>query len=295
MNIGFIGLGKMGQAMARNLLRAGHPVTVYNRTPSRAKALQDDGAVIAKTPAEACQGEAVITCLADDSAVETLVFGQAGLAGALAAGCIHISMSTLSLAMLERLAQAHRQANERFIAAPVFGRPDAAAAAKLLIVAAGDQEALSQCQPLFEAMGQRTFAVGENPLAAGMVKLVGNFLLASAIESLAEAITLLNKSGIDAQSCMDVLTSTLFAAPVYKNYSALMLQQQYEPGFRLALGLKDVGLAIAAAESLDMSMPVASLVRERLLKGLEQGYGDKDIAALALLSAKEAESHSSSP
>lgn len=288
MNVGFIGLGMMGQAMARNLLKAGHRVTVYNRTPSRAKALQPDGAIIAETPAAACQGEAVITCLADDASVEAIVFGDNAVAGALAAGCIHISMSTLSLAMIERLVKAHSQARERFIAAPVFGRPDAAAAAKLLIVTSGEPQAIAECQPLFDALGQWTIAVGASPLAAPMVKLVGNFLLVSAIESLSEAMALLKKSGTDPQTCMDVLTNTLFAAPVYKNYSALMLQKRYEPGFRLGLGLKDVGLALAAAKEFDVPMPAAQLIRERLLAGVERGYQDKDIAALALVSAEDA-------
>jgi 3-hydroxyisobutyrate dehydrogenase-like beta-hydroxyacid dehydrogenase len=291
MNVGFIGLGKMGQAMARNLLRAGHQVTVYNRTESRAEALQADGALVAKTPAGVCQSEIVITCLADDDAVEAVVFGDHGIAGALAEDCTHISMSTLSLAMIERLIQTHSEARQPFVAAPVFGRPDAAAAAKLLIVAAGEPEALAECQPLFDVMGQRTIAVGANPVAATLVKLVGNFLLVSAIESLSEAMALLKKSGTDPQACMEVLTNTLFAAPVYKNYSALMLQEHYEPGFRLALGLKDVGLALAAAGSFDVPMPTANLLRERLLTAIERGYQDKDLAALALVSAKDAGLH----
>jgi 3-hydroxyisobutyrate dehydrogenase-like beta-hydroxyacid dehydrogenase len=288
VNIGFIGLGKMGQGMARNLMQAGHRLTVYNRTPERAQELQAEGALVAETPAAACQGEAVISCLADDRAIEAVAFGEHGLVGGLGRGCIHLSMSTLSLAMLERLDAAHREAGERFVAAPVFGRPDAAAAAKLLIVASGEAATLSDCQPLFEVMGQRTFVVGTSSLAAGLVKLVGNFLLVSAIESLGEAITLLKKSGIDAEGCMDMLTSTLFAAPVYKNYSALMLKDNYEPGFRLALGLKDIGLALSAAESFASPMPIGALVRERLVKAIEQGLEDRDIAALALVSAKDA-------
>jgi 3-hydroxyisobutyrate dehydrogenase-like beta-hydroxyacid dehydrogenase len=288
VNIGFIGLGKMGQGMARNLIKAGHQLTVYNRTRERAEQLQTEGALVAETPAGACQGEAVISCLADDRAIETLAFGEHGLVGALGEGCIHLSMSTFSLAMLERLDAAHHEAGERFVAAPVFGRPDAAAAGKLLIVASGDAATLNDCQPLFEVMGQRTFVVGTSPLAAGLVKLVGNFLLVSAIESLGEAITLLKKSGIDAEGAMDMLTSTLFAAPVYKNYSALMLKDSYEPGFRLALGLKDVGLALSAAESFASPMPVGALVRERLVKAVEQGLADRDLAALALVSAKDA-------
>ena len=288
MNVGFIGLGKMGYAMARNLLKAGHAVTVYNRTRSRAEALQAEGATLAEIPSDACKSEAVITCLADDSAVEAVVFGKQGIANSLAPGSIHVSMSTISPAIIERLSKAHNEVGQRFVAAPVFGRPDAAAAARLLIVAAGEPQTIAKCQPLFDAMGQRTVTVGENPVAASFVKLIGNFLLVSAVESLGEAITLLRKSGTDAQACMDFLTDTLFAAPVYKNYAELMLQQQFEPGFKLALGLKDVRLALDAAASLDVPMPTADLLQARVLKGIEQGKGEKDLAALALVAAEEA-------
>jgi 3-hydroxyisobutyrate dehydrogenase-like beta-hydroxyacid dehydrogenase len=288
MNIGFIGLGKMGRAMARNLIRAGHGVTAWNRTRSRAEELRSEGALVADTPADACRGEAVITCLADDRAVEEIVFGENGLAGALAAGGIHISMSTISLNLAERLTRSHDEAGQQLIAAPVFGRPDAAAEARLIIVAAGPAEAREKCRPLFEALGQRTCEVGDNPTVSVMTKLAGNFLLVSAIESLSEAVTLLRKSGTDPQVCLDVLTNTLFAAPVYKNYSGLIVQQKYDPGFRLALGLKDVRLVLAAAESFDTPMPTASLIRDRLLSGIARGYQDKDLAALALICAEDA-------
>jgi 3-hydroxyisobutyrate dehydrogenase-like beta-hydroxyacid dehydrogenase len=288
MNIGVIGLGMMGCAMARNLLRAGHRLIVYNRTRSRAEELQSAGALIAETPAEASRGAAVITCLADDDAAEAIVFGEDGVAGALAAGGVHISMSTLSLACVARLAHAHREAGQRFLAAPVFGRPDTAAAARLLIVAAGDPEAIAQCKPVFDALGQRTIAVGTDPATATMIKLVGNFLLISAVESLSEAAALLRKSGVDPQVCLETLTNTIFASPVYQNYGKLMLQQQYEPGFRLALGFKDIGLALAAAEKSRAPLPVADLLRERLLHAIDRGYQDRDLAALALLSVEEA-------
>jgi 3-hydroxyisobutyrate dehydrogenase-like beta-hydroxyacid dehydrogenase len=288
MDLGVIGLGMMGRAMARNLLRAGHRLTVYNRTRSRAEGLQSEGALIAETPAEACRGAAVITCLADDGAVESIVFGEDGVAGALATGGVHISMSTLSLACVTRLANAHREAGQRFLAAPVFGRPDTAAAARLLIIASGDPEAIARSQPVFDALGQRTIVVGTEPVAATMVKLVGNFLLISAVESLSEAAALLRKSGVDPQVCLETLINTMFASPVYQNYGRLILQQQYDPGFRLALGLKDIGLALAAAEISGAPLPVGGLLRERLLRAIERGYQDKDLAALALLSAEEA-------
>jgi 3-hydroxyisobutyrate dehydrogenase-like beta-hydroxyacid dehydrogenase len=230
----------------------------------------------------------VVTCLADDGAVESIVFGEDGVAGALATDGVHISMSTLSLACVSRLAQAHREAGQRFLAAPVFGRPDTAAAARLLIIAAGDPEAIARCQPVFDALGQRTIVVGTEPVAATLVKLVGNFLLISAVESLSEAAALLRKSGVDPQVCLETLINTMFASPVYQNYGRLILQQQYDPGFRLALGLKDIGLALAAAEISGAPLPVGRLLRDRLLHAIERGYQDKDLAALALLSAEEA-------
>ena len=288
MNLGVIGMGRMGSAAARNLLRAGHQVTVWNRARSRAEELRSAGALIAETPAEACLGDAVITFLADDSAVEATVFGEDGVVGALAEGGVHISMSTLSLACVARLAHAHREAGQRFLAAPVFGRPDTAEAARLLIIVAGDPETIAQCQPVFDALGQRTIAVGTDPAAATMVKLVGNFLLISAVESLSEAAALLRKSGVDPQVCLETLINTIFASPVYQNYGKLMLQQQYEPGFRLALGFKDIGLALAAAEISGAPLPVGRLLRERLLRAIERGYQDRDLAALALLSVEEA-------
>lgn len=287
MNLGVIGLGMMGRAIAQNLLKAGHRVTVWNRTPSRAEELQSQGALIAPTPADACKDGVVITCLSDDDAATAVVFGDRGIASA-GAGCIHISMSTLGLDLILQLSKTHSEAGQRFIAAPVFGRPEAAAAGRLLIVASGDAEAIAQCQPVFDAIGQRTIVVGTDPAAAPMVKLIGNFLLVSAVESLAEAMALVRKTGADPQACFNFLTDTLFSAPVYKNYAGLMLEHRYDPGFRLALGLKDIGLVLDTAESFDVPMPAASLVRERILTGITRGYQDKDLSALALISAEEA-------
>src|SRR5882724_7678298 len=197
MKVGFIGLGHMGAGMAANLLRAGHDVTVYNRTAGKVQALVERGARAAARVADACQGEAIVTMLADDGAVEGVVFGEKGVIGSLPEGALHVSMSTISVALSERLSAAHTKARQRFVAAPVFGRPEAAAAAKLFIVAAGARDALDACSPLFEALGQKTFSVGSKPQAANLVKLSGNFLIASVIEALGEAIALVSKAGVD--------------------------------------------------------------------------------------------------
>lgn len=289
MNVGFIGLGRMGIGMAANLLRAGHQVTVYNRTPSRAQALVEHGARAAARLSDACRGDAVITMLADDGAVEDIVFGKDRLIDAAPEGTIHVSMSTVSVALSERLATAHADARQRFVSAPVFGRPNAAAAGKLFIVAAGAADVIDACRPLFEAMGQRTFPVGDEPRAANLVKLSGNFLIASAIEALGEALALIGKGGIDSHQYLDLLTSTLFTAPLYKAYGGQIAEQTFEPaGFAAPLGAKDIRLTLAAAESLRVPMPLASLLRDRFLTLLARGGDALDWSAIGQLAASDA-------
>ena len=289
MKVGFVGLGNMGFGMAANLIKAGHEVTVYNRTASKMKALVEQGAHPAARVTDACRGEAVITMLADDGAVENIAFGDEGITGGLGKGAIHISMSTISVALSERLAAAHAEAGQRFVAAPVFGRPEAAAAAKLFIVAAGAPDAVDACLPLFEALGQKTFTFGNNPQAANLVKLSGNFLIASAIEALGEAMALVGKAGVNRGQYIDLLTSTLFAAPIYKIYGPLIAEQRFEPaGFAAPLGHKDIRLTLAAAETLRVPMPLASLLRDRFLTLFAHGGERLDWSAIARLAAEDA-------
>jgi 3-hydroxyisobutyrate dehydrogenase-like beta-hydroxyacid dehydrogenase len=289
MKVGFIGLGRMGAGMAANLLRAGHEVTVYNRTPAKRQALVEQGAHAAAQVADACRGDAVVTMLSDDGALESVAFGDKGVIGSLGRGAIHVCMSTISVALSERLAVAHANAGQRFVAAPVFGRPEAAAAAKLFIVAAGAPDAVDTCSPLFEALGQKTFSVGDRPQDANLVKLSGNFLLASLIEAVGEAMALVGKAGIDRRQYLDLLTSTLFTAPVYKTYGGLIAEEKFEPaGFAAPLGHKDIRLTLAAAESLRVPMPLASLLRDRFLTLLAQGGEALDWAAIGQLAAKDA-------
>ena len=288
MKVGFIGLGNMGFGMAANLIKAGHEVTVYNRTASKMKALVDQGAHPAAKVTDACRGEAVITMLADDGAVESIAFGDEGVTGGLGKGAIHISMSTISVALSERLAAAHAVAGQRFVAAPVFGRPEAAAAAKLFIVAAGAPDAVEACLPLFEALGQKTFNFGNNPQDANLVKLSGNFLIASTIEALGEAMALVGKGGINRGQYIDLLTSTLFSAPIYKIYGPLIAEQRFEPaGFAAPLGHKDIRLTLAAAETLRVPMPLASLLRDRFLTLFAHGGERLDWSAIARLAAED--------
>lgn len=288
MKVGFIGLGQMGQGMAGNLIKAGHQVTVYNRSAGKAEALLKLGAGEAETPAGACQGDVVVSMLADDKALEASAFGEQGIIASLPKSAIHISSSTVSVALSERLTEAHAKAGQRFVAAPVFGRPDAAAAGKLFVVAAGEEVALGDCGPIFEAIGQRTFILGHNPATANLVKLSGNFLIASVIESLGEAMALVGKGGVDLHVYLEMLTSTLFSAPVYKNYGGMIADGKFEPaGFAAPLGQKDIRLTLAAAEHLQVPMPLASLLRDRFITLLAQGGEHLDWSAIGKLAARD--------
>jgi 3-hydroxyisobutyrate dehydrogenase-like beta-hydroxyacid dehydrogenase len=290
MKIAFIGLGNMGSHMARNLLRTKHDVTVWNRTPSKAEDLRSDNAKVANSVAEATRAaEIAVTMLADDNAVAAAVLGPDGVAEHLPAGGTHVSMSTISVALSQRLGAEHARRGQHYVSAPVFGRPEAAAAAKLFVVAAGNPAAVERAKPIFDAIGQRTFVIGPKPEMANVVKLSGNFLISSVIESLGEAIALARKYEINPHEYVDFLTNTLFAAPVYKTYGGIIADEHYQPaGFKMRLGLKDVRLVLAAAEAVDAPMPIASLVRDNLLAALGRGMEDLDWSATAKLAAENA-------
>jgi 3-hydroxyisobutyrate dehydrogenase-like beta-hydroxyacid dehydrogenase len=289
MKVGFVGLGNMGAAMAANLLKAGHEVTVHNRTASKADPLVKQGARYAAQIADACKGDAVMTMLADDYALESVVFGDSGSASSLGKGAIHISLSTISVALSRKLTAAHAERGQHYVSAPVFGRPEAAAAAKLVVTAAGTEDAINECMPLFDAIGQKTFRFGTNPSDANLVKISGNFLISSVIESLAEAMALVGKAGLDQHQYLDFLTSTLFAAPVYKTYGAIIADKKFEPaGFAAPLGFKDNRLVLAAAQDLQVPLPIASLIYNRFLALLANGGEKLDWSAISLMAAKDA-------
>jgi len=289
MKTGFIGLGHMGSAMAANLVKAGHDVTVFNRSPGRSGSLIELGAHEAASVAQACDGEVVITMLADDDAASDIALADGGLIAHLPKGAIHLSMSTISVALSRRLAQAHAQAGQRYVAAPVFGRPDMAAAGKLFIVAAGDPAAIDVCMPLLDALGQKTSRIGREPSAANLVKLSGNFLQAAVIEALGEAVALVGKAGIDRRAYVEFLTSTVFTAPAYKIFGPLIADGRFEPAaFAAPLGYKDIRLALAAAESLRVPMPLASLLHDRFVRLFAQGGEHLDWTAIGGLAAQDA-------
>jgi len=289
MKVGFVGLGRMGVGMAGSLLKAGHEVTVYNRTRAKADALVAHGARVAEEISGACRGEVVFTMLADDEAVENAALASGGILEGLAPGAIHISSSTISVGLSERLARAHADSGQGFLAAPVFGRPEVAEAGNLFVVAAGAPEAVAAAAPLLEAIGQKTFIVSDTPASANLVKLSGNFLIASVIESLGEAMALVGKGGVDPHRYLEILTATLFGAPVYKTYGALIAEGKFEPaGFAAPLGQKDIRLLLAAAEDLRVPLPLASLLRDRFLTLLAHSGENLDWSAIGGLAARDA-------
>ena len=289
MRAGFIGLGNMGQPMARNLIKAGHELIVYNRTRRRAEELAREGAAVAATPAEACVAGVAISMLADDSAVEEITLGNNGILGALPERGVHLSCSTISIALAERLAKLHRQRGLDFVASPVFGRPQAAEAAKLLVVVAGPQDAVERCRPLLQAVGDRLFVLGPEAAAANALKLGGNFLIAAMLEALGEAFALMRKSGVDPAQFLEIVNGSLFKSPVYDIYGRIIAEEKYQPaGFKMRLGLKDVRLILAAGEGANAPLPLASLIHDHLVSGLARGYGEIDWSAVAKVAAADA-------
>ena len=288
MKVGFVGLGGMGSAIAANLLKAGHEVTVWSRRPEPAERLRELGARVVDSPRAAFQGDAFFSMLSDDAAVRAVV-----VEGGLIVGkteTVHINSATISVALAEELTALHRKACAPYLAAPVFGRPEAAAAGKLHVVTAGDPAVIARMQPLFDAIGQKTWVVGDRPAQANVVKICGNFVLASAIETLSEASALANAHDVPTKTLLELLSSTLFDSPAYRTYGKIIADQSFEPaGFRLKLGFKDVRLALAASESSDVPMPFAAVLRDVFVEAIAYGLGDVDWAAISQVAQRRAQ------
>lgn len=276
--IGFIGLGNMGLPMAQNLIKAGYHLQVYNRTADKAKALDPDFTTICKTPAEAATGvDLVVTMLSQDDILKEVVLGGDGVLKTLAKGAVHISMSTISPETSEELLNAHEAAGSHYIAAPVFGRPEAAAAKKLFVCTSGNSEAKLKAKPVLEALGQGIYDFGEAVGAANVLKITGNFMIIASLELMAEAFTLAKKSGLDRARVAEFFGSTIFNAPIYQNYGKLIANKTYTPvGFKAKLGLKDARLALNLSEVTHTPMPLAKLAHKRLFDAVENGGGEKD-------------------
>ncbi|MEM5430432.1 NAD(P)-dependent oxidoreductase [Cupriavidus oxalaticus] len=294
MQIGFVGLGAMGAAIAKNLFESGHLVQVFNRNPARTEPLRRAGAAVAASPAEAAhRAEVVFSMVADDAALTSVTLGETGILAGLSPGAVHISMSTIGVDTAQALTVRHREAGVGFVSAPVFGRPNAAAARKLFIMAAGVDEHLKVAVPLLEQLGQSVGIVGADPSQANLVKLIGNFMLSVIIETLGEACAVADKGGIDPKHFVELLTNANFNAPPYKIYGSMIASQQFQPaGFSLPLGQKDNRLMLAAAEALGVPLPLASLVRDRFLAVRAQGIGaEHDWSAMALCALNDAGLH----
>jgi 3-hydroxyisobutyrate dehydrogenase-like beta-hydroxyacid dehydrogenase len=286
MKITFIGLGRMGQGMAGNLLKTDHPLTVFNRTREKADALAGRGATVAGSVHAAVAGcDAVFTMLADDKAVTEVVFGSEGIASSLPAGAIHVSHSTISVAMAKKLAREHASRGQIFISAPVFGRPDAAEAKRLLVVAAGETVPVETVRPLLDAIGRHTYIAGTEPWQANLIKLNGNFMIACMIETFGEAFATIRKAGIDHHLFHEIM-SELFGSPIYKGYGAAIAGNVFEPaGFALRLGLKDIRLGLEAAGELEVPMPFASILRDHFLAALAHGQENMDWSSVGKIPA----------
>ena len=282
--IGFIGLGNMGHALAQNLLADGYDLKVYNRTPEKADDLVKKGATLVSKPAEVVsKGGIVITMLSNDQAVEEIVFGEGGILPRMKEDTIHLSISTLGPDTARKLAKAHEEYGSKYVSSPVFGRPDAAATRKLWVCTAGPQAAKERVQPILQALSQGVYDFGEDVGAANIVKLAGNFMIVSAMEAMAEALTLGEKNGIERSALINMLTQTLFTGRIYQNYGQAISQKRYMPaGFFMELGLKDINLALKTAEEANMPMPLASLLRDRFMVGMAKGREKMDWSALSL-------------
>ena len=279
----------MGVAMARNLLRAGNKVTVYNRSQEKAEGLRSEGATVAGSPADAAtDSEVVFSMLADDAATKQVVFGENGISSGLNGGDLHVSCSTISVALAKQLATEHAAKGQRYLSCPVFGRPDAAEAKKLVTIPAGDPAAIDQIRPLLEAMGRAVFVAGPEPWQANLFKLCGNFMLVSMVEAFGEAVATLRKSGADHDAFYQAITE-VFSSPVYKNYGKMVVDESFEPAaFPLKLGFKDLRFVMEAAQELEVAMPIASAIRDQYLSALAHGQEQLDWSSIALVPARNA-------
>jgi 3-hydroxyisobutyrate dehydrogenase-like beta-hydroxyacid dehydrogenase len=291
--IGFVGLGHMGTAMAANLASAGFRVKAYVRRPAQMDKLASLGLEPTTNVADLFDCNTVISMLPDDDAVLAIAFGREdlgaeGLAAGLRLGAIHLSMSTISTAATSRLAAEHARRGQCYVAAPVFGNPDAAKARELFIIVAGAAAVVARCQPIFDSLGQRTFFVDTDPAHANLIKLLGNMMTATTLEMLGETVALLRKRGFDSKTFVDVLTGTMFGGRVHRIYGDKIVGQRYAPGFVMPLALKDVRLALAEAENTGAPLPSVGVVRDRMQTAIARGYADLDWTALGLIAAEEA-------
>lgn len=281
MKIGFLGLGNMGQAIAANLLKGEHELRVWNRSPQATQPLVELGAKAVTEPAEAFDADVVFSMLADDNALRSVLL-DSGLLKHIKAPLIHVNLATVSVTFADELAELHKAQGIDYIAAPVMGRPNVAAAAQLNLLAAGPEQAIDTVQPLFDLIGRKTWRLGKKASAANAMKLAVNFLLVSAVEAMSEAAVLVTRHGLQSADLVNLVSNTLFTGPVYAGYGALIGERRYEPAaFKAVLGLKDVDLILAAASQVSVQMPTADMIRANLQDAVDHGQGEMDLAVLA--------------
>lgn len=289
-SVAFIGLGAMGESIATNLLKNHVKLYVYNRTKEKMQPLLDQGAIALESPKDAFHTcDIVFTMLANDQALTTITCGEQGLLEKIRPGCIHVSMSTISPKLSTELEEKHAEKGAFYLAAPVFGRPDVAQKAQLFVCLAGDGNAKAKVTPLLNYIGKYIYDFGDKPEKANAVKLSGNFLILSVVEILAEAFAFAQKNGVEPQDLLTFLTETIFPSPVFKNYGAIVANQQFYPaGFKMSLGLKDIDLLLRTADHLKLPMPVAGILHDRLMVGLANGRENYDWSAIAMTQMEEA-------
>jgi 3-hydroxyisobutyrate dehydrogenase-like beta-hydroxyacid dehydrogenase len=287
MDVGFVGVGRMGSAMAANLLKAGHRVRAWDESPAALRALQKQGADIAADAHDAFRGDALFSMLPNDEVIREVFI--AGRMQPTSGSPVHVNMATTSVQLAKELAAYHAAQGVPYVAATVWGRPDVAAAGKLSIVAAGDPLAIERVQPLLDVIGQKTWRVGDEPSRANVAKIAGNLMVACAIEATAEAAALVRAHGMSAPDVLDAIITSLFNVPVYRGYGDMIAKQQYEPpGFDLVLGMKDVRLALMAGEATNVPLPFASVLRDSFIDAIANGDADKDWSAIARVAARRA-------
>lgn len=292
MQVGVIGLGSMGFAIASHILSAGHEVTVYNRTEEKAHPLMEEGALFSHDPSGAAQGDVVITMLSDDSAVEAVLFGNSDSEGFLAhqsSNAVHVSMSTIGVHLVKRIERESRDLGKPFISAPVMGRPDVAERGELVVMASGNKVLIEKCQPVFDEIGRVTHVVGDSPVQSATIKLAANFMLSSMIETMGEAFALVRKNGVDHHKFLEIMAKDFFKSPIYEKYGSLIADEKYEGGaFSVKLQEKDTRLAVAAAIDSQVPMPILFALENAFLSAIGQGKGSMDPCAIAQLAAENA-------
>ncbi len=290
MKVGVIGLGSMGAAIAANLIKAGHELVVYNRTKARAEPLVEAGARLAEKPSEAASGDAVITMLSNDAAVEEVVFDTAnGILTRGGKGTIHLSMSTISPVLVKRMAEAYGSRDLSFVSAPVLGRPDVAARGELVVMVAGEAETIKKCKPVFDAISSKVHILGNSPPQANVAKVAANYMISAMLQTFGEAFALTEKAGVDRSTFYEMVAYDFFKSPVYQKYGKIIVDRNFQTGaFSVAMQAKDTRLASDCARDSECPMPFLSVLQDTFLSALARGKGDLDPCAITQVIAENA-------